>query len=228
VAVESFDYITILAALIGAIGGSLGGNFVADRLNQRREHEKLRNMIVYKYLIQLQYAIVHLRFTLDYRRKHLQESWFDAVSTLYVFGCVLAHHRIMLLEGVYSQIETVYPAYGDELVKGLELFGFSLVETRKSKLYRYEAIALGDALIEWKDSTVIVPTYLEFKEKYEKHDNSQMRRSLEPAKKYSEEIWSSAEDLGKLTNHLNLILPKLEKLTKIKLYGNDWKPNDDT
>jgi hypothetical protein len=48
--------IIFLPALIGALSGSFGGNFVSDWL-KREEKFKLRKDLTTKYLIQLQYIV---------------------------------------------------------------------------------------------------------------------------------------------------------------------------
>ena len=51
-------------------------------------------------------------------------------SSLYALGAVLAYHQLLLFEGIYSQIESLYPKMGSELLNKLDKFGNSLDKIR--------------------------------------------------------------------------------------------------
>jgi hypothetical protein len=54
---EPLDWVPVIAAVIGALSGSFGANFVSDWLRKRGEKDRLRKDLIDKYLIQLQYVI---------------------------------------------------------------------------------------------------------------------------------------------------------------------------
>jgi hypothetical protein len=56
------NLVSLIGALIGATGGSNGGNFFTDWLSRKAEKQKLSKYITDKYLIQLQYLLESLYF----------------------------------------------------------------------------------------------------------------------------------------------------------------------
>ena len=132
---ESFDILTILPALIGAISGSLGGNIVTDGLKKKGEKDKLRKEITDKYLIQFQYSIqsfvnrlynIQERAGAQYMMRIKGNADYYVLTTLYSLGSILAYHRILLFEGIYSQIDYIYPEFGGFLIAKLDEFGTKL------------------------------------------------------------------------------------------------------
>ena len=132
--VEDFNFVSILPALIGAISGSFGGNVITDWLRHREEKERLRENITNKYLIQLQYAVESLWFRFYNMRSRGGPSYMShikgsneyyVVSTLYALGGASCQ-RILLFEGIYSQIESIYPQFGNWLLSKYNELGNKL------------------------------------------------------------------------------------------------------
>src|SRR4051812_38614378 len=129
---ENFDIAIILPALIGAISGSLGGNLMTDWLKKKGEKEKLRKEIIDKYLIQFQYCIhsfvnrlynIKERSAEQYMMRIKGNQDYYVLTTLYSLGSILSYHRILLFEGIYSQINYIYPTFGSFLISSLDEFG---------------------------------------------------------------------------------------------------------
>ena len=143
------------------LGGSLGGNFITDWLRRKSEKEALRNNIVDKYLIQLQYSIQNLLYRLhnmknmggaEYMRYVKGNDEYYSISTLYILGVVLSSYRILLLfEGIYSQIEILFPGFGSKLSNKLDQFGNKLdslqiilpSSAKPVSFFRYDRIGIG-------------------------------------------------------------------------------------
>ena len=88
------------------------------------------------------------------------------ITTLYDLGSVLVYNRIMLLEGIYSQLEDASPTYGNWLKQKLEGFDGKL-DRMGPTFYRYHRIALAEALIKrGNDNHLFILTYLEFVKQY--------------------------------------------------------------
>ena len=89
------DFITIIAALIGAVVGSLGAKLLDESLKRRAEKASLRQSLINQYLSQLQYAIDslwHRLGTLKGPGSHnINDKYYEA-STLFSLAC-----RISLL-----------------------------------------------------------------------------------------------------------------------------------
>jgi hypothetical protein len=139
--VDESNLVSLVGALIGAIGGSLGGNFLTHWLSQKTEKEKLSKYITDKYLIQLQYLLVSLYYRLYNMNqqggstfmKHIKgNDEYYIMSSLYILGAVLSYHRILVIEGIYSQIESLYPKMGVGLLNKLDKFGDSFDRIRIS------------------------------------------------------------------------------------------------
>jgi hypothetical protein len=229
-ALDNFDLTIILPALIGAISGSLGGNFVTDWLKRKGEKEKLRKEIIDKYLIQFQYCIqsfvnrlynIKERSGAQYMMRIKGNKDYYNLTTLYSLGSILSYHRILLFEGIYSQIDTIYPSFGGFLITYLDEFGTKLDKMRlfnsetntKITFFRYDRMLLGDALTERENNISRLCSYLKFKNLYENDDK--IRSSLEPARIFVETLPSSSE-LDMLQEGLDKILRELEMKTKIK------------
>jgi len=222
------DYITVIAALIGAVGGSFGATIIGDvlkrrydkerdLLRQKSDRETGRKNITYKYLIQLQYAVESLRYRFLnvgnqggslYGFKVIGNEDYYAVSSLYVLGSVLAYHRIMISEGVYSQIEDLYPSFGTQLIKKFEglaqmLSNITVTTFETSEtipFFRYDKVALGDALTDKDNGHLRISSYLDFKRKYE--TDSQMASSLKPAREFVEHLPNASDDITIFLNEL--------------------------
>ena len=223
----------ILPALIGALSGSFGGNFVSDWLKKRAEKDKLRKDLTDKYLIQLQYIVQSFsnrlsnmknRGSAEYMNYITGNDEYYTVSTLYALGTILAYHRILLLEGIYAQIEYIYPNFGSLLIKKFDEFGYGLdnmkiknPQTHRSvKFFRYDRMALGDAITEKEDYVPRLCSYLKFKNMYVNDDG--IKSALEPASQFVQNLpFAFPSDLEKLINGLNYIQKELEQRTLIHI-----------
>jgi hypothetical protein len=93
------------------------------------------------------------------------------VSTLYALGGVLSYQRILLFEGIYSQIESIYPQFGNWLLSKYNELGNKLdtivIKTPKLddavKFFAYDRMALRDALTETQEGILRVSSFLNFK-----------------------------------------------------------------
>ena len=116
------------------------------------------------------------------------------VSTLYALGTILAYHRILLLEGIYAQIEHIYPEFGSLLIKKFDEFGSRLDKMRiknpqsdrNVKFFRYDRMALGDANTERESGTSRLVTYLKFSSMFE--TDTSIKSALEPAENLCETL----------------------------------------
>jgi hypothetical protein len=143
------------------------------------------------------------------------------LTTLYALGSILAYHRILLFEGIYSQIDYIYPEFGGFLIAKLDEFGTKLDKLRiinpekntKITFFRYDRMLLGDSLTEGENNITKLCSYLKFKNLYENDDK--IRNSLEPARLFVENLPLSTE-LGSLKDDLDVIVSELENKTKIK------------
>jgi hypothetical protein len=98
---------TVLAALIGAFFGSIGAVAFQEWLRARRERREHREVLVHRYLFQLQDAVEALWHRV-YNVRHeggkgAMTPAYQASTTVYALGRVLAAERVLTLEGVYPQ-----------------------------------------------------------------------------------------------------------------------------
>ena len=140
---------------------------------------------------------------------------------MYSLGSILAYHRILLFEGIYSQINFIYPNFGSNLISKLDEFGTKLDNLRifnpetkiKITFFKYDRMLLGDALTERDNNTSKLCSYLKFKSLYE--NDEKIRNSLEPARLFVENLPLSTE-LDKIKEGLDDLLVELEAKTGIK------------
>ena len=211
------DVITIIAALIGAVIGSLGAKLVEEFLKRRAEKVSLQRTIVNQYLLQLQGAIESLWYRLDTLKKRgarmvTQDKYFE-VSTLYSLACVLAYRRILLLEGVYSKIEQAKRDLGSFLNE--RLIGIdSILENFQTStpFYRYERLILAETVIQRIGDRLGTHTYLEFKKQYD-DSSSGVEESLKPAKDFLSHL--SKPDIGYFMEELKQIAIRVGDETRI-------------
>lgn len=227
--VDESNFVTLVGALIGALGGSLGGNFFTYWLSQRTEKEKLRKYITDKYLIQMQYLLGSLYFRLynmnqqggaEFMRLVKGNDEYYVSSSLYALGAVLAYHQLLLFEGIYSQIESLYPKMGSELLNKLDKFGNSLDKIRISipnsnspvQFFRYDRMLLGDLITNDENDIKRIYSYAQFRQKYENEEFT--KKSIEPAKEFVNALqYLSA--IPTLTQQIREILQALERQTHI-------------
>lgn len=156
---------TVLAALIGAFFGSIGTVAVQEWLRARRERREHREVLVHRYLFQLQDAVEalwHRVFNVRHEGgKGAMTPAYLASTTVYALGRVLAAERILALEGVYPQLKEHYPELGETLqARRLS------VELRFADFQQYDRIALAEAVLEQDERGFRPSTYLAFQHRY--------------------------------------------------------------
>jgi hypothetical protein len=227
--VSEENLVSLIGALIGATGGSIGGNFFTDWLSRKAEKQKLSKYITDKYLIQLQYLLESLYFRFQNMKEKGGASYMKLIkgnedyyltSSLYALGSVLAYHRLLLFEGIYSQIESLTPKAGSQLLNNLDEFGMTLDNIKvtlpgsdkKIKFFRYDRVLLGDILTNEESNIRQTYSYARFRERYEKEEF--IKKNLQPAKDFVEALQYS-DDLATLMDQIKEILTNLEPLTKV-------------
>ena len=166
---------TLIAALIGAIIGSVVPGILAHFLTIRREESLKRELLVQRYLYQLQDAAESLRYRItnleDRKLLYAQQIglgnyYRDYLETtiLYALGRVLAVEHIFALEAVYPQLDNAYPKLGEQL-RGLRLDNIGVWENLG--FYKYDRVSLAEAVIEREGDRFRPSTYLEFRRKIE-------------------------------------------------------------
>ncbi len=176
------DFVTtILAALIGSVIGSVGAVLTDHWLAGRSEKFHRREILVQRYLFQLQDALEMLYYR--FRNLAFQggqyvmtDDYFEE-TTLYALGRVLALERIFALEAVYPQLDSIYPGLG----KFLKEYRIDL-KLQHTHFYQYDRIALAETVIEHEGDVFRTSTYLEFRKRYEA-ENSPEKQWLMPASK---------------------------------------------
>lgn len=213
------DISSVIAALIGAISGSLGGNVVTDWLRRKNEKDVLRKTISERYLLQLQDSVESLWFRLDNIRdkggRQVMQNLYYEESTLYALGVVFAYNRILLLEGVYSQIEALIPGLGIFLKEKLKKIESEMDNRFKfhTAFYRYDRLALADSVLQRVNDKFQIFTYLEFKEKYEDKESS-LKSILQPAKEFVGSL--AGPEVEPIMNELSEIAFKIRNETRIE------------
>jgi hypothetical protein len=198
---------TVVAALIGAVIGSLGAVWLGE--HQRREAR--RRVLVGGYLFQLQDAAESLWRRLDNLKNRggravMSETYF-AQTTLYALGRVLAMERIMGLEGIHPELVQLYPTLSTSLKRNrfdatLEGKGF----------HRYDRLTLAETVIEREDGRFRLRTFVEFRRRYE--DESLGERAwLAPAVTAVQGLDDTV--LGRLMTGLAEIARELEPITAL-------------
>lgn len=156
---------TVLAALIGAFFGSIGTVAVQEWMHGRRERREHREALVHRYLFQLQDAVEALWHRV-YNVRHeggkgAMTPVYQASTTVYAIGRVLAAERILTLEGVYPQLKEHYPELGETLqARRLS------VELGFGNFQQYDRIALAEAVLERDERGFRPSTYLAFQQQY--------------------------------------------------------------
>ena len=202
---------TILAALIGAMIGSVGSIFLDAWLRRNRERKRKRDELVQRYLLQLQDAVEGLWYRIDNLarrggRKVMEDRYFE-ISTLYALGRVIAYERILLLDGVYPQLKQIDPDLSIYLKNKMQEIG-----TLMTGFHKYDQLALAEAVIEKVNGYSRAATYLEFKRRYDE-DASLGSKTLLPAKEFLTTF--AGHQLEGLLKTLAKIANKIAKKTEI-------------
>jgi len=212
---------TIVAALIGAVLGSGGAVLIQYLLTSRSEKLHRREILVQRYLFQLQDALAMLWDRLDnlanrYGRSVMTKEYFEK-TTLYVLGRVLAVERIFMLEAVYPQLDAIYSGLGTCLKQNrFDLKLHNYIKKQPFDFFQYDRYLLAEAVIVHEGDVYRTSTYLEAKRGYEEKEAVE-KEWLERAKRL---ILSFDEELNKdrvkdLLNTLVAIAKYIEKKTGI-------------
>jgi hypothetical protein len=175
-----FDFVsTIGAALIGSIIGSVGAVLTDHWLAERSERFHKRELLVQRYLFQLQEAIEMLWYRLDNLavmggRFVMTDEYFET-TTLYAFGRILAIERIFSLEAVYPRLDAIYPGLGKYLKT------HRIERQLHSSFFQFDRISLAEAIIVHEGDSFRTSTFLEFRKRYEAQGSLE-RHWLQPAR----------------------------------------------
>jgi len=165
---------TVIAALIGAAIGSLGAVLAQHGLSMKAEQEHQRQMLVQRYLCQLQDAVESLWHRLDNLankggRGVMEDPYYES-TMLYALGKALASERILILDGVYAQLKDAYPQFSKYLEPHLLAGKLGLIVSN-----HYDRIALAEALIEREGDHCRTCIYLDFRRRYETEGSAEAR-----------------------------------------------------
>ena len=119
-------------------------------------------------------------------------------------GKILAVERLIALDGVYPQLERLYPNLGTFLMEHRVDYALG------GSFYQYDRLALAEAVLEREGDRFRVSTYLEFRRRYESDDGGD-RKWLAPAR---EAIQSMPSDRAKrLLEQLRIIALRIASET---------------
>ncbi len=175
---------TIIAALIGAIVGSGGAVLLAYFLTQRGEKYLKRDILVQRYLLQLQDALEALWYRLNNLAFEggggVMSPEYREITTLYALGKVLAFERIFTLEGVYPQFDAVYPGFGTWLKQNsFDLKLQAYLKSRVPGFYQYDRFLLAEAAIVPEGNLFRASMYFEFRRRYEFLERDWLKRATQ-------------------------------------------------
>ena len=177
-----FDFAsTIVAALIGSIIGSVGAVLADHWMTGRNEKFHKREMLVQRYLFQLQDALemswYRLHNLVIHDGKYIMAEEYYTITTLYALGRVLALERIFALEAVYPQLDAIYSGLG----KLLKQQDYQIErQLPASGFFQFNRLSLAEAVIVHEGDLFRASTFLEFWKLYET-DHALEKQWLEPA-----------------------------------------------
>jgi hypothetical protein len=184
--------ITIAVALIGAVIGSIGGSFAGVYVKALLDQKATRQKIVHRYLLQLQDAtdlfqdrlrnLFNLERRPEYNEADDSEQYYTQ-TTLYTMGSVLAYKRILLLDGVYPQIDRVIK----EQLSKLDCCIADISKNNERGFYIYDRQALAEAIMERREDYWQSCTFLDFKKRYEDSE-SLIKKPTEKARNFVVQI----------------------------------------
>ena len=220
----SVDVSTIGAALIGAIIGSLGSTFLGHYLTRKSEKRQISEKIVKRYLIQFQDYVESLWFRLANLRHDegtlVMTEGYLIYTTIYSLAVVLAYKRIMLLEGLFAEIEHLgidLPEFKEKL-NNLDSILNKMSQKYNEVFQRYHRLGLAELVIEKREDHLTVQTYLDFQEqamKEQKSPSFTMQHATAFIQRLTKDI-ETQEDLPKLMDDLKEISNMLSNITKVK------------
>jgi hypothetical protein len=191
---------TVIASLIGAILGSLGGQWLRYRFQVRAEETRTRRDVAQKHLIQLQDAMESLYFRLsnlatNADRQLLQYAYYTQ-SSLYALANFLAHKRRLMLDGAYALLDVHGPSFPHELEVALESVETELGRewTAGGSFFRYQRQAAGESLLIWNDGWRVA-NYAEFSDRLEKGElDSSLKGVRDLLNEHEHVEWSVIRD----------------------------------
>ncbi|MHC4694501.1 MAG: hypothetical protein ACYS67_17305 [Planctomycetota bacterium] len=216
----------IIAALIGVVGVFITVYVnikIVNESNRKardKERHRIQNNVVQRYLMTLQDNMDSLRLRLENLtmrggRQVMGEEYFK-MSTLYALANVLAFKRILLLDGIYHQIDELNTHLGESLKKSFNAIDKWLYK-EGDEFYHYHRQTLGEVVMEREPGYWRTNTYLEFRQKYY-DEESAIKSSLEPAIKFIEKFHKGDKKTLDLVKKLELTAGELKKQTKIHYY----------
>lgn len=194
-----------ISGLLGAIVGGLaaiGGSWLqarntarlqreeAARQEKQRHTERLellderRQLLARRYLFQLGDAVDSLRHRVDnwahrggleYSEGRYPGYW--EVTSLYALARALGAERILELEGVYVDLQTLASSQADELPR----HAVEDAVSRAFGFFRYHRLALAEAVLDRMGDEFRLLIYTEFLRRYE-DDEWNLKTLLEPAR----------------------------------------------
>ena len=201
---------SLIAALIGAGVGSIGAVLVGDTRKRNAELAERREALVQRYLFQLQDSAESLWYRLknlayDHGRLVMEDQYFET-TTLYALGRALAVERLLALDGVYPQLETLYPGLGTFLVEN------QVDRALGEGFYKYDRLVLAEAVMQRDGDGFRVSTYIEFRSRYE-NESHQEREWLAPARMAIQSLTPESTKL--LRDRLGRIAVRLSEETSV-------------
>ena len=144
----------------------------------------------------------------------MPDQYFET-TTLYALGRALAVERLFALEGVYPQLERLYPGLGRFLMEHRVDYALG------GAFYHYDRLALAEAVMEREGDRFRASTYLEFRRRYESKDSGE-RKWLAPAREAIQSM--TEESTESLLGHLRMVAARIAKDADIP--SGFREPND--
>lgn len=211
---------TAVAALIGAVLGSLGAVWLGGRIASRHEDERVRRKLARNHLIQLQDGLESLWYRLESfahsRRRNFVDDEYFLTSSIYAIGNVLAQKRRLILAGAYPTLDLFGTDFGSDLEEALEQVEREIGRepTEGDRFYRYERLALADSMLVWNDDWRALS--------YTEAAARQTEAVTEPAKRFLSQL-----DVDRAKAVMEAIAPALELLsTATHIRNNISEPTD--
>ena len=159
---------TVVAALVGAVFGSLGAVVLQDRLSQSHRADLQRQDLIREHLYGLQEGAEQLWYRVynagrQKERPNLNDYYEE--TTLYALARTLASTRILALKGHYPYVTRECAALGIFLRE--DRLGDVLVERG---LRYYERLALAESLIEQDGLSLRIRSFTEYHQLIRKGD----------------------------------------------------------
>jgi hypothetical protein len=212
----------ISSALIGAVIGSVGATFISNWLSHRGEKRISYERVVEKYLLQLQDSVdllwYRFRNLRDSGGRHVMTDTYFETTMLYALGKVFAFKHILIVEGVYANIERVKPNLGDFLKDKLDEMDKKYDDLNwqnqlEIKFYRYDRQTLAETIMQKDEDHLQTSTFLDFRKRYN-NTNSDIKEILVSAREFIYALKRNQVD--DLMKYLHDIADRLEKETGIK------------